>query len=162
MALENFTGDISVYGLSIKIGLPTVSADRQHILIPYIGTADPDSETVSLSKYRYSLDNGVTYKDMTPLDTSEVSNLSFSPEGNSLIFKWDAKSDLNGDFYNKPIRIILQASEFGFNSAEVGGYFNFKRELINIADLNAIKVFPDYYEGISGNEFKNKKLPKTK
>lgn len=162
MSYNNFTGDISVYGLSIRLGNPDISSDKQKIEIPYIGVSSPSSSTVILSKYQYSLDNGVSYQDMAPLSPSDTTDLSFTESGSSLTFTWDAKKDLGSNLYNTPIRILLQASEFGLTSTEVTRYFNFERFLVNAETLRAKKPFPDSYQGISGQKFLQEKLPKRK
>jgi hypothetical protein len=161
MSFENLSGDITVYGLSISLGQPAVSSNKQYIEIPYKGVTDPSSNTVVMSKYQYSLDNGATYSDMTPVSASDTSNLSFSDSGSLLTFRWDAKKDLGADLYNKSIKIVLQATEFGLTSTEVSRSFYFQRNLTNVAAERAKKPFPDSYDGISGSKYKQDKLPRV-
>lgn len=161
MAILNLTGDVVIYGLSIKIGAPTVSANKQTITIPYVGTSDPSSSDVTLAKYQYSTDNGVSYKNMKPLSSADISGLSFSPLRTNLVFNWDAKKDLGDNLYNRPLRVLLQASAFGILSAEVTKYYTFPRILVNPVNEQSKKAFPDSYEGIQGNDFIANKLPKS-
>jgi hypothetical protein len=162
MSFNNFTGDISVYGLSIKLGQPAISSNKQYIEIPYVGIASPASNTVSIIKYQYSLDNGVTYLNMTPMDSSDITNLSFNEDGNAIRFKWNAKADIGNDLYNKSINVILQASEFGLTSAEATRSVYLNRTTTDVAAERAKKVFPDTYGGIPGSVYMQNKLPKIK
>lgn len=162
MSFNNFTGAVTVYGLSVRIGSPSISSNKQCIEVPYIGVSDPDSATVSMVKYQYSLDNGVTYLDMTPVSSADTTNISFSSSGTNLKFNWDAKKDIGSNLYNTNIRVVLQASEFGLNSSEATRSFVFPRSSTNIEEEKARKAFPDTYEGISGGDYVKSKLPRSR
>ena len=161
MGIINFPGNVSVYELKIGLGQPAISSDKQGIDFPYKGYADPASSTVALAKYQYSLDNGVTYSDMTPVSAADISDLSFNPSGNDLVFHWDAKIDLGDNLYNVPFRVLFQAAEYGLTSTEISRYVVFERTTTNVAALRAKKVFPDNYNGTSGSEFLQGKIPKS-
>ena len=162
MSFQNLKGDVSVYELSLKLGLPAISSNKQYIEIPYRGTASPASSTVTMVKYQYSIDNGATYSDMTPVSSADINNLNFTEEGSDLVFNWDAKKDLGNDLYNKNIRVVLQVEEFGLTSTEAYRSIFFSRSTVNVEVERAKKPFPDSYEGLPGNKYKQGKVPQTK
>jgi hypothetical protein len=161
MSFNNFEGSVAVYGLSVSLGQLTVSSNKKYIEVPYVGKASPDSSEVSLVKYKYSTNKGLTYMDMTPVSDTDTENLSFSELGTKGVFRWDAKKDIGNDLYNKNLLVVLQASGFGVTSSEVSRSVYLSRPLTNVAAEKAKTVFPEDYNGLNGSSYKQKKLPKT-
>ena len=162
MSFQNLQGDVTVYALSVKLGMPAISSNKQYIDIPYVGVSSPDSSTIAMIKYQYSLDGGATYADMTPVSNASISNLNFTEAGTDLTFEWDAKKDIGNDLYNRTLTIVLQAEGFDLTSSEVSRSFIFNKTTINAETERAKKPFPDTYQGIDGNKYKQSKMPRTR
>ena len=157
MAYTDLTGDISVHEFRISYSVPSLSSDKQKVNITYKGIADPAS-TVILTKYKYSMDNGTTWEDMTPSSGTSLTGLSFTPSGSTLQFEWEAKQDIGNSLYNNSIKVLLQAydaaSMIVSNEAIYNLYFERVRTNLQAADSGA--AFSDTYAGIPGNELLEK------
>lgn len=151
MAYEDLAGDIAVYDYRITYGVPSLSTDKQSVIIPYNGIADP-ALTSALVVYKYSLDNGTSWSDMTPSSTTQLTGLSFTASGTSLSFEWESKADIGVSMYNTTIRIKLQAQSGSLTTAEATYNLYFERTSTNLAQQADSAPFPDDYSGIPGNE----------
>ena len=153
MAVGNvdIQGDITAYDFRAPIQVPTLSTDKQQVLIPYLGIASPIL-TANLTSYQYSMDNGVTWSTMTPSGDSVLTSLSFTVSGTSLLIKWEFKEDIGTTLYNNFVRIRIRATS-GIILSNYGMYtLNFERTVTNVAQANENVPFPQDYAGIPGTD----------
>jgi len=152
--VKNLDTELSVVQFKVKIGTPTLSSDFQSINIPYTGTADPERSGVSLSSFEYSIDGGSTWDEMTESSDTDINDLTFSSEGTSLNFEWEARSDLGGSIYNTSIMVRLIASQGGLSTTAATKSVIFLRTVTNESEEDE-STFPSSYKGIPGYRLMN-------
>jgi len=158
---KDIDGLIEVTDFSIMFGAASVSSDKQKVVINYTGYAFPELANVALDTYEYSLDNGSTWSAMTPSGATQLTSLSFTEAGAAHTFEWMAKDDEGMAFYNKTLRVRINAvsglDETGLTYASY--YLEHATE--NLADqADKQSSFPDSYAGMSGNELMRQLAPR--
>lgn len=151
MSYRNLAGDILVYDFRISFNTPYLSTNKQKIIIPYQGVGNP-TLTASLVLYKYSLDNGATWYDMTPSTGTQLVGLAFSPTGTAHTFEWESKTDIGTSMYNTSIRIKLKAQSGSIMTDEAPYSLYFERTTTNLAAQAESAPFPDDFSGVPGNE----------
>ena len=158
--IRNITAAIEAYDFRVTFNIPTLSADKQQVLISYNGFASPIL-TAALTTYEYSMDNGTTWSAMTASGDTTLTGLAFTVAGASLMFKWQAKTDIGTNLYNRQIRIRLRATSGAIVSDYSMYTLFFERLSTNVAaDAESNNPFPEDYSGVPGNELLNN-APKT-
>lgn len=161
MAISHFDleGTISVIDFRIVIGSAVMSADKQKLVISYTGYAYPEKLDVTLETYDYSLDNGVTWEQMTT--ASAVTSLSFTEDGTVHTLEWQAKADEGTNFYNKTLRIRMNGVSDPDETGLTYKSYYLSRPVENLADQAATQsTFPDSYAGTSGYKLLQQLAPK--
>jgi hypothetical protein len=134
----------------VLFGIPTLSADKLKVTIPFTGKANPIL-TADLSVYEYSLTNGATWIEMTAGSGSDLTSLDFTGSGASFTFVWEADSDIGPRLYNNYIRLRLKA-ESGLYETAVATYILYLEKVIINPTATAQAVpFPQDYRGIPGS-----------
>lgn len=158
---QDLDGNITVIDFSITFGTANLSADKQKIVINYTGFAYPELNAVSIDTYEYSLDNGSTWSEMTPSESTQLTGLSFTESGEENTFEWMAKEDVGVDFYNKTLRIRFNAVSGSDETGLTYTSYYFARETTNTAKDAADRLpFPENYAGISGRQLIQDLAPK--
>lgn len=153
----NLVGRVNVIDFSISIGISSLSADFQKVIIPFTGTANPaQTSSVNIVSYEYSIDNGSTWNSMT-LDSAEsdTDNLTFDTDGEEYSLTWQAKTDIGTQIYNNSIQIRLNAqATFGSDTVTVVKMtlVSFPRSVSNQAKVGSSSPFPEDYSGILGEK----------
>lgn len=150
----DLSGRINTLDFAMVIGSAALSADFQKVTIPYTGSANPArTSSVDIVSTEYSLDDGVTWADMT-LDSgsSDTTNLTFDADGESYNIVWMAKADIGTQVYNNNIKIRFRAQDaFGADTvvATKMRYLFFPRTVSNQVAATS-SPFPNDYAGIPG------------
>ena len=153
--LINIEGSIAIYNFYINLNAPVISTDYQNLVIGYTAVCNP-SILADITEYVYSLDNGETWSTMTLTGDSVITNLSFTPTGSSLSFKWEIKNDLNGDIYNKHIKIKIKASSMDIQTSETVYNIYLNKQVQDLSKAAKTDTFPEDYKGVDGtNLLKN-------
>jgi hypothetical protein len=148
---KDFKGDIKVYNFRITYGVPSLTSNKQGILIPYNGIAEP-ALTANITSYDYSMDNGSTWTAMTPSGGTSLTGLSFTPSGASLNFTWLSKSQIGLSMYNNQIRIRLRATSGALLTAYAMYTLYFERTAVNLRAQQTGSPFPSDYSGVPGSD----------
>ena len=141
--------DLNVVQFKIDLGKPALSVGFQDIEIPYTGYGDPELTNVELTRYQFSLDGGVTWEDMNPSVGTSLTGLTFSPSGTSQSFVWEARAQIEGQFYNTTIKIALQATSGSITTLDTMRTLGFNRNTSDQSQENA-SPFPEGYKGTPG------------
>jgi hypothetical protein len=152
---KDLNGTIGVYELRMVLGVAYLDTTNQFndMVIPYTCTGNPADTNVSLTQYWYSLDAGATWNVMTPTTDTALTGLTFSTSGTLNLFKWRIKYDLDGDVYNRSIKLAFQAYGAMGYSLETTKYVLFPRTVVDQAAVtSSIVVFPVDYSGVAGYE----------
>ena len=139
--------DLSAMVFKTTIGTPTISSDGQDISIPYVGTANPARTDVEISSYKYSIDNGVTWVDMTTEST--LTSLTFSTSGTSLTLVWKARNDISGSVYNTQLKVALIGVSGVYTTIETVKTFINERT-VTTSTTAENPLFPATYKGVPG------------
>jgi hypothetical protein len=148
---HDLDGMISVIDFSLTFGSAVLSADKQSLVISYMGYAYPELTNVAIDTYEYSLDNGTTWSEMTT--SSTITGLTFSENGTAHTFEWEAKTDAGMDFYNISLRGV---EETGLTYTS----FYLDRAVQNLSTAATASPFPDSYSGQSGADLVRALAPK--
>lgn len=148
---KNLQASTDIAVLKIDIGVPYLSSDFRNLVIPYVGTADPASSAVTLSKAQYSLNSGATWLDMTAAPGVITTGLTFSTIGTSLSYTWRARNDIGARIYNTTFMIRFQATAGGFTSLFASKNVFFDRVTNNLSsNVRTQDPFPSDYSGMPG------------
>jgi hypothetical protein len=160
MAISHFDleGDISITDFRIVFGSAALSADKQKVVISYTGYAYPAKSDVDLDSYDYSLDNGVTWSQMTTAST--VTSLTFAEAGTAHTLEWAAKEDEEMNFYNQTLHIRMTGTSGADETGMTSTSYYLERAVENLAQQATQSEFPDSYGGMSGSELLQQLAPK--
>ena len=147
----NIPLDINVIDFKISnIAEPVLSSDFTKVTLVFTGVANPENSDVSLITYQYSLDNGVTWFNMTT--SSDLEDLDFTPVGLPYNFVWAIKEDIGNSIYNIPIKIRFEA-QATFGSDILQTAYKLKTitivKTVIIPEANVPPIFPADYTGVS-------------
>jgi hypothetical protein len=145
----NILVGIEIHKFQITQGIYSLTDSNRNVSIRYTGVGDPIS-TADLSIYQYSSDSGISWQTMSVADGTIITNLSFTPTGNELIFTWRIKDDIGENIYNKDILVRIQATSESLSTILTPFSLYFSKIVVNAADANKKPPLPNDYEGIPG------------
>jgi hypothetical protein len=158
---KDLDGFIEVTDFALIFSTAALSADKQKVVINYVGYGYPELSNVEIDTYEYSLDNGSTWTAMTPSGSTQLTSLAFSEAGTAHTFEWMAKEDEGMDFYNTNLRVRFNAISGVDSTGLIYTSYVFERGVTNLSQQTVQSPFPDSYAGESGWEITQALAPRV-